>query len=50
MNWEAVSAIAEVVGLVAVIVTLVYLARQIHQNNQLLNEQASYQMLQNQLS
>ena len=50
MNWEAVSAITEILGVLAVIITLVYLARQIHQNNQLLNEQASYQMLQNQLS
>ncbi len=50
MNWEAVSAITEVLGVIAVIITLVYLARQINQNNQLLNEQASYNMLQNQLS
>lgn len=50
MNWEAVSAIAEVLGVIAVVITLIYLARQIHQNNQLLNEQASYNMLQNQLS
>ena len=50
MNWESVSAITEVVGLTAVIVTLLYLARQLRQHNELLNAEASYQMLQNQLS
>lgn len=50
MNWEAISTITEIIGVAVVTVTLVYLARQIHQNNQLLNEQASYNMLQNQLS
>ena len=33
MNWEALGAIGELVGAVAVIVTLVYLAAQIRQNN-----------------
>jgi hypothetical protein len=32
MNWEAVSAIGEWVGTIIVIVTLVYLARQVHLN------------------
>ena len=32
MNWEAVSAIGEWVGTIIVIITLVYLARQIHLN------------------
>ena len=32
MNWEAVSAIAEWTGTLIVIATLVYLARQIHEN------------------
>ena len=32
MNWEAIGAIGEVVGALAVFVTLVYLARQIHSN------------------
>jgi SpoVK/Ycf46/Vps4 family AAA+-type ATPase len=50
MNLEAIGAITEVLGVIAVAITLVYLARQLHQNNQLLNEQASYNMLQNQLS
>ena len=32
MNWEAISAIAEVVGVIAVVVSLVYLSVQIRQN------------------
>ena len=32
MNWDAIGAIAELVGAVGVIATLVYLARQINQN------------------
>ena len=32
MNWQAVSAIAEVVGVIAVVVSLIYLAIQIRQN------------------
>lgn len=36
MNWEAIGAVAEVCGAVAVIVTLVYLAVQVGQNNRLM--------------
>ena len=32
MNWNAVSAIGEIVGLVIIVVSLVYLARQVKQN------------------
>ena len=32
MNWDAVIAIAEIVGVIAVIASLVYVAAQIHQN------------------
>ena len=32
MNWEAVGAIGEVVGALAVVATLIYLASQIRQN------------------
>lgn len=32
MNWEATSAIAEIIGVIAVVVSLVYLAVQIRQN------------------
>lgn len=36
MNWDAVSAIAEIVGVVAVVISLLYLAMQVRQNtNQL---------------
>ncbi len=33
MNWEAVAAVAEVGGVLAILVTLVYLARQVRQGN-----------------
>lgn len=41
MNWEAVGAIGEVVGAVAVISTLIYLAVQVRQNNRNLAEATS---------
>ncbi len=31
MNWDAISAIGEIVGAIAVVVTLIYLGRQIRQ-------------------
>lgn len=34
MNWEAVSALAEVFGVIAIIVSLIYLAIQIRQNTE----------------
>ncbi len=33
MNWEAISAIGEIVGALAVVITLVYLAIQIREQN-----------------
>jgi hypothetical protein len=33
MNWEAVGAVGEIVGAVAVVATLIYLARQMNQNS-----------------
>ena len=36
MNWEAIGAIGELIAAVAVVVTLIYLATQIRQNNKLL--------------
>jgi hypothetical protein len=36
MNWEALGAVGEIVGAVAVVVTLVYLALQIRQNSRLI--------------
>ncbi len=32
MNWEAISAVAEVIGAVAIVITLIYLAVQLRQN------------------
>ncbi len=32
MNWDAIGAVGEIMGALAVLVTLVYLARQVHQN------------------
>jgi len=33
MNWESISAVSEIIGAIAVIVTLIYLARQIAMSN-----------------
>lgn len=38
MNWDAIVAIVEVVGLIAVVVSLVYLAIQVRQNSQLISQ------------
>ncbi len=35
MNWEAVSAIAEILGVLTVIGSLIYIGRQINQNTQI---------------
>lgn len=43
MNWDAVAAIGELVGAVAVLITLVYLATQIRQNTQAMRRQAAQQ-------
>jgi len=40
MNWEAVSTIAEVIGAVAVVASLIYLAIQIRQNTRQVEQQA----------
>ena len=50
MNWDALGAIAELLGAIAVFATLAYLAVQIRQSNVVTREQAQYHMLQNQLS
>lgn len=38
MNWDAISAVAEVVGVIAVVVSLVYLAVQVKQNTSQLKQ------------
>ncbi len=50
MNWDAIGAGAEVIAAIAVILTLLYLARQLQQSNMLAREDAQYHMLQNQIS
>ncbi len=42
MNWDALGAVGEIVGAVAVVITLLYLARQIHQANAQTQAQARY--------
>jgi len=42
MNWDAISAIGEIAGAVAVVATLVYLSRQIRQNSSALNRANDY--------
>ena len=44
MNWEAVSAIAELIGLVGIIVSLVYLSIQIRSSNRVASAQARQSM------
>ena len=43
MNWEAIGTVADVVGAVAVVASLVYLAAQIRQNSRQVEEQARAQ-------
>ena len=38
MNWDAIVAIVEIVGLIAVVASLVYLAIQVRQNSQLISQ------------
>ena len=40
MNWEAVAAVGEILGAIAVVISLVYLAAQIRQNTRQVEEQA----------
>ena len=40
LNWEAIGAIGEILGAIAVVLTLAYLARQLRQNSQTLRASA----------
>jgi hypothetical protein len=40
MNWAAIGAIGEIVGAVAVVVTLAYLAIQVRQNTRMMQREA----------
>jgi uncharacterized protein with PQ loop repeat len=44
MNWEAVGAIGEIIGAIAVVVTLIYLAVQVHQNTKSV-QASTYQLV-----
>ncbi|MDX1507808.1 MAG: hypothetical protein R3358_05985 [Woeseiaceae bacterium] len=45
MNWDAVSAVAEVVGVIAVVVSLIYLAVQVKQNTNQLRQENMYTLV-----
>ncbi len=45
MNWDAIGAIGELVGAAAVVLTLIYLSRQMGQNTQMLKSQSRRQVL-----
>jgi hypothetical protein len=40
MNWEAISAVSEIVGAVAVVISLIYVAAQIRQNTKMMRATA----------
>ena len=40
MNWDAISALGEIIGAVAVVISLVYIAAQIRQNTQMMRSTA----------
>ena len=42
MNWNAIAAVGELAGAVAVVVSLLYLARQISQNTRAMRRTASH--------
>ena len=47
MNWDALAAISEIVGAIAVIITLAYLAVQIRQSNDLLRSESRQALVTN---
>lgn len=49
MNWDALAAIAETVGAIAVIVTIGYLALQIRQNTRTMRAAAFQQFIEEQI-
>mgnify|MGYP001821589900 CR=1 FL=1 len=50
VNWEAGAAIAEIIAAVAVIASLIYLAIQIHQNNELIRSGSRQTLVTNDLA
>jgi len=47
MNWEAIGAAGEIIGALAVVITLVYLAVQIRQSNELLRSESRQTLVSN---
>ena len=47
MNWGAIGAVSEIVGALAVVITLAYLAIQIRQNNDLLRSESRQALVSN---
>ena len=47
MNWEAIGAIGDAAGAIGVIVTLIYLAAQIRQSNDLLRSESRQALVAN---
>jgi hypothetical protein len=45
MNWEAISAVAQILGVIVVVITLIYLAAQVRQGNLLAKSQARQRMV-----
>ena len=45
MNWDAISALGTIIGSIAVLVTLIYLAVQIRQNTEAINAQSRQSIL-----
>jgi hypothetical protein len=50
MNWEAIGAISDMVGVVVLVITLIYVAMQIRQNNELLRSQSRQALVTNDVS
>ena len=50
MNWEAIGAIGEIIGALAVVITLAYLAIQIRQNNDLLRSESRQALVTNDIT
>ena len=44
MNWEAIGAVGEILGALAVFASLIYLARQIRQNTQMMKSTVRQQL------
>jgi hypothetical protein len=50
MNWNAIAAIGELAGAVAVVVSLLYLARQINQNTRAMRRTAAHEAVEGMLN